>query len=487
MDIDSSKKLQEDVLNSFNEMKSSKSIQSLEKLFSTLNEENIYILDDTKLQNKTSKEIIFFLLNNLIDAKIQSDIFKLYIDSFFVSSEKIKKLDKLENYMFLEGILDPKAIIYEKSLETRDYNALIKKYFDKYFPKEEMEYEPGKTVDVLISESISNNIEVYSWNQLTIKRFENNVAYLSYNNSDKKEDEIEYKELHFIREKNTFAKEEEMLWRQSLKIRDKIDFLDNKLNWIPANVINVIDNNVVFLPLGNKKEDIIIKDIYSPLIRPYGTFSLKYEQNEEQYIPLLKFNSNFTSFSFCLPAPRCEEGKDVNYLIPNGKVFSLLYFDILNYFLNALMKSKILDGKSDDYSFEFINMISIFIRKGYLFIHHSFNNFLYNEKLFPLLKDAVLKVSVDKKKNIDTKTIPNLFEIIFHGIEYKYNRIKQIKIILDLYLNFGLNCFNKSENLQKRLIGLNSIHSGLYIYHLFFRVGGRIDEYNEMLHNLLLN
>jgi len=484
---DSSKKFQNDLLNSFNDLKNSKSVQTLEKIYAILKEAKVDIFNESIIPNQISKDLLLFLTNNLIDTKIQSDIFKLYIESFFSLSENLKKINNTDNFMILEKILEPKALIYEKSIETRDYNTLIKRYFDKYFPKEEMKYEPGKIVDALIYGLYLNKIKIYSWNQLTIKKFENDIVYLCYDESDKEEKEIEIKELHFIREKNTFAKEEEMLWRKSLKIGDKVDTLDNKLNWIPAKVMNIIDNKVVLIPIGSNKEDTVIEELYSPLIRPYATFSLKFESNEEQYIPLIEKNSTFTPFSFCLPVPIYEEGKDVNYLIPDGKTFSLLYFDVFNYFLNSLMKSKILDKKSEEYSFDFISMISIFISKGFWFVHHSFNNFLYNEKLFPLLKDSLIKVSLDKKKNLETKIISKLFEIIFYGLEHKYYEFRQIKIILELNLNFGLNCFNESENLQKRLIGLNTIYSGLNKYYNFFVNGGRIDEYNDMIHNLLLN
>ena len=425
MKEDSSKKFQNDLLISYNDLKNSKSVQTLEKVYTILKQERSEA--DIFNDNIIPKDLLLFLANNLIDSRIQSNIFKLYIDSFFSLSENLKKINSAENFMILEKILDPKALIYEKSLETRDYNALVKAYFDKYFPKEEMKYEPGKIVDALVYGLYLDKIKIFSWNQLTIKRFENNVVYLCYDESDKEEKETEIKELHFIKEKNTFAKEEEMIWRKSLKIGDKVDTLDNKLNWIPAKVVNVISNKAVLIPFGCKKEDTIIEDIYSPLIRPYATFSLKYESNEEQYIALIKKNSTFTPLSFCLPAPKYEEGKNVNYLIPDGITFSLLYFDVFNYFLNSLMKSKLLDGKIDEYSFDFLTMISIFISKGYWFVHHSFNNFLYNEKLFPLLKEALIKVSLNKTKNLETKTISRLFEIIFYGLEHKYYEFQKNK------------------------------------------------------------
>ena len=56
-----------------------------------LNQVGSKVLDEKQILNNVSKDLIFFLTNNLIDAKIQTDIFKLYIDSFFSLSDEIKK------------------------------------------------------------------------------------------------------------------------------------------------------------------------------------------------------------------------------------------------------------------------------------------------------------------------------------------------------------------------------------------------------------
>ena len=485
MEENITKNLQEEIFSSISNLKTSKSVENLKNLFKNLSQIGSKVLDEKQIPNNMSKDLIFFLTNNLIDTKIQIDIFKLYIDSFFSLSNEIKKIDDSKNLMFLERILDRKCSIYEKAIETKDYNLLLKSYFDKYFPKKEMTYEPGKIVDVLISEKHLDRVMISSWIQLPIKRFENNIVYLSYKESDK-EEEKEIKDLYLIREKNTFTKEEEILWRKTIKIGDKVDILDKKLNWIGANVLNIIADKLVLLPFGYKKDDFIIIDINSSLVRPFGTFSFKCGPNEEQFIPTLKLNPACTPFSYCLPSPKYEE-KDINYLIPEGKIFSLLYFDILNYFLNSLMKSKILDGKNDDYSFEFLKMITIFIAQGFDYIHNSFNNFLYNEKLFPLLKESLFKISLDKKKNLEKETITKLFDIIFYGIDLKCYEFHGIKIILELTLQFGLNCFNENEKLQKRLVGLDSIYTGLNTYYLFFRKNGKIDDYDIMIHNFLLN
>ena len=311
MEENITKNLQEEIFSSISNLKTSKSVENLKNLFKNLSQIGSKVLDEKQIPNNMSKDLIFFLTNNLIDTKIQIDIFKLYIDSFFSLSNEIKKIDDSKNLMFLERILDRKCSIYEKAMETKDYNLLLKSYFDKYFPKKEMTYEPGKIVDVLISEKHLDRVMISSWIQLPIKRFENNIVYLSYKESDK-EEEKEIKDLYLIREKNTFTKEEEILWRKTIKIGDKVDILDKKLNWIGANVLNIIADKLVLLPFGYKKDDFIIIDINSSLVRPFGTFSFKCGPNEEQFIPTLKLNPACTPFSYCLPAPKYEEGKDIN-------------------------------------------------------------------------------------------------------------------------------------------------------------------------------
>ena len=86
-----SNNLQEKILNSLNSLKTSKSIENLKNLFMNLNQVGSKVLDEKQILNNVSKDLIFFLTNNLIDAKIQTDIFKLYIDSFFSLSDEIKK------------------------------------------------------------------------------------------------------------------------------------------------------------------------------------------------------------------------------------------------------------------------------------------------------------------------------------------------------------------------------------------------------------
>ena len=130
-----SKNLKEEILNSISNLKTSKSVENLKNLFINISHVGSKVLDEKQIPNNVSKDLICFLTNNLIYEKIQTDIFKLYIDSFFSLSNDLKKINDSKNLIFLERILDRKCLVYEKAIETKDYNLLLKSYLEKYFPK----------------------------------------------------------------------------------------------------------------------------------------------------------------------------------------------------------------------------------------------------------------------------------------------------------------------------------------------------------------
>ena len=73
----------------------------------------------------------------------------------------------------------------------------------------------------LVNKLKKKEFRIYGWTQLTFKRNENNFSvfedYLEDNT------ELTLKSPFRIQEKNTFIKEEEMLWRKGLKKGDKVD------------------------------------------------------------------------------------------------------------------------------------------------------------------------------------------------------------------------------------------------------------------------
>ena len=80
--------------------------------------------------------------------------------------------------------------------------------------------------DVLIKEPLTElKMNIIGWIQLPIKRIDDNKVFFdSYNYAEEERGEFFLEKNSFrIYEKNTFIKDEEMLWRKGLKIGDKID------------------------------------------------------------------------------------------------------------------------------------------------------------------------------------------------------------------------------------------------------------------------
>ena len=72
------------------------------------------------------------LCNNIIDLKIQSDIFKLYIDSFLSFKVKPENLQKLT---FLDQIFKYDSFLYKSTADTEDFSCFIKNILINIFLK----------------------------------------------------------------------------------------------------------------------------------------------------------------------------------------------------------------------------------------------------------------------------------------------------------------------------------------------------------------
>lgn len=315
---------------------------------------------------------------------------------------------------------------------------------------------------MLISEKDLLSDIFYGWTQLPIKRIE--INYLIFNDYDD-----ENKELKFLidsyenQEKNTFVSEEEIKWRNELSTGMKIDFFNNRRYWVEANVLNVLGNNAVIWSLGTQQGDNNIRSIYSPLIRPFSTFSFKYDEFEKNYFQHLYYNTYFSKFNYCLPPPKIVEGKETNFLIPNNYLtyHCLFFYDIFNYFINKLINGKFFESENEEnLSVEYIFKILDILNKGFEILNQIFFAKYFNDFIFPKIKKILLKISMDKKKNISMIMITKIFEISQKFVSINSYIFQQPKIFLEFTLKFGSNCFKESENLEKRIIGLNSILMG---------------------------
>ena len=451
----------EKYLKLFQEFRASRKLSDLENIYKLLEENKSNILDDNIIPFQFSNDLIWFLSNNIIDLKIQTDIFKLYIDYFFTFKLKPENLMKLT---LLDQIFKYESFLYKTTADTKDFECFIKKYFDKFFPKKKkLKIEPGVVMDVFIKEKDLLGDPFYGWTQIPVKRIENN--YVIFNDYDDENKEIKIlMDSYEIQEKNRFISEEEMKWREGLKGGDKIDFLNNKKLWVEADLKNVLNNNAIISPLGGVEGDNVIRSIFSPLIKPLNSFSIKFDESEINYFPFLNYNTLFSKFNYFLPIPKINEGQESMFLIPNNIIpyHCLLFYDIFNYFINKLVSCKYFDDENEEnIAYEYIYKILDILNKGFEILNQLFFRKYFNEIIFPKVKKILLKISVDKKKNLSKIMITKILEISQKFIEMNSYIFQQPRIILEFSLKFGFNCFKESENLEKRLIGLNSILNGL--------------------------
>ena len=463
----------------FQDIRSSRTESNLQKIYEALLENQSELLNNDIIPLQFSNDLIWFLCNNIINLKTQSDIFKLYINSFFTFKLKSENFQK---FIVLDQIFKYDSFIYKSMSETDNVLTAFKLFFEKYFPKnKKLNYEVGEIVDVFITD------KSFGWVQMPIKKIENNTIIFDDCLNENKELKLPI-DSYQIREKNSFVTEEEIIWRKNLKIGMKIDYLNNKKVWVEASVLNILSNNVVLWPLGNQKGDNDIESIFSPVIRPLNTFSLKYEKKEKQYFPFLTYNSFYSTFSYAIPMPKIEEGKETNFLVPYNYLayFSFFFFDLFNYFINKLIHGKYLEESNEEkLTIEYIYKILDILNRGFEALNQLFFRQYFKDHMFPVIKKVLLKISKDKKKNISLQMFNKIVEILGKfGLISDY-AFRQPKYFLDFYLNFGFNCFKESENLEKRIIGLNTILLALKSME-FFTSHNLPNDYNIIIFQTIL-
>lgn len=226
------------------DIRKEKNIANLNLIYEDLKENKDNLFENDSVPFQFSNDLIWLLVNNLIDVNTQMEIFKLYIDSFFLFKCKPEDLNKLR---ILEGIFNYFSFFYKSTSITNDLFKFMRLYFEKYFPKKEKpKYEIGEIVDVFINERYGNNDYLYGWIYGKVKRIEENfvIIYDSYDSSREVKFHIDAIELQ---KKNTFTSEEEMNWRNNLKKGMKIDFLNEKKNWVEAEIVEKIKPDSVVL------------------------------------------------------------------------------------------------------------------------------------------------------------------------------------------------------------------------------------------------
>ena len=224
------------------ELRLQKSIPILEKIYEDLkaNKENLF--DDSIVPYQYSSDLIIFLKYNLISAKKQLDIFKLYIESFL---DPKTKLDKNKSIQFFFDIFYFNSNYFYQTPTTDNFIIFLKQFFNHYYPKDtSIKHKVGDIMDVFISED-RNKLSLKGWIQLKIKEIEEEKKYYVFeDHEDKTKNNYIIIDNFLVQERNTFVTEEEMIWRDNLKPGDKLDFLTEKNNWVEATVKEILPEDI---------------------------------------------------------------------------------------------------------------------------------------------------------------------------------------------------------------------------------------------------
>ena len=446
------------------EIRVQKSKQVLVNIYEDLlqNKNNLY--DDNIIPFQFSSYFIWFLKYNLIDIETQMDIFKLYIEEFFnckINAENVNKVN------FILNIFEYDSNFFRQASNINNFLEFLQSFFNFYYPKQNsIKHKEGDFMDVFINDE-RNNLSLPGWIRLKIKRIdeEKNLYIFEYFKDSTKEISIS-KDSFEVQERNTFIKDEELEWRNNLKEGDKIDFLNVNLNWVEAKVLEINDNNEISIDALGQKDN-IIKNInrYSPFIQPYLKNSFKFDFEDLNFMKNLKDDKYF--FQRFINAVPINEN---NHLFPHYEGFnfySLEYYELVNFFINKLVDSKILLNEST--TIEQIYDIFLVLTKVEMVTNKKYLGNYWENYYFENVRKIMINFSLNKKMNKSKSLIEPLilmFNLIFC---YSHYAFQVVKILPDFILEFGFNCFKYSENLEKRLLGLNSIIFILSISNNFFQ------------------
>ena len=443
------------------EIRLQKSIPVLEKIYDDLkiNKDNLF--NDAIIPFKFSTDFIWFLKYNLISAKIQMDIFKLYIDSFMNLKWNSENLNQMN---FLFEIFNYDSNFFNKASTADNFLNFLNGFFNQYYPKDtSIKHQVGDYMDVYITEE-RKQVLLPTWVQLKIKKIDEEKKIYYFDDCLKKNKEIIMNMDNFsVQEKNTFVKEEEMAWRNNLKKGDILDYLNDKNNWIEAKVEDVVsDTELSLSTFGQQENTKITVNKYSPYIQPYLKFSFEYEEDEMNCLAFIGINTYFQRFNYILP---CTKN---NHLVPNYdlKFYSLEYYDLINFFINKMIETKILLNES--LSIEYIYTILNILMGQCLIVNQKFIGDYIYKNCFENIKKILIKFSLDKKINKSKNLIENILNNLQALINFIFYPYQLTNFFNEFTIEFGYNCFKNSESLEKRLLGLNTLRVSLDIVYSFF-------------------
>ena len=432
-----------------NEIRTKKTLPILEKIYEDLKNNKDNLFNNEIVPFQFSNDFIWLLKFNIINIQKQMDIFKLYIESFFNNKNKIENLNQI---FFLFDIFNYDSNFFEKATTTDNFKVFLIRFFNQYYPKDtSIKHKVGDIMDVGVTEE-RNKLFLPGWIQLKLVKIDEEKKLYYFEDYKDKSKYITFPmDFVLVQERNTFVTEEEMNWRENLKPGDKLDFLNGYNNWVEATVKEMLSEKLINIEtFGQNDNQKNIYNVYSPYIQPHLKYSFKYEPDEMNCLALLEINNNFQRYNYIAPS------NEKNHLVPyyEIKFYSLEYYELINFFLDKVMETKILMNENSSLEQIYV-VINVLAKTSYLinqkFIGEYFENCLEN------IKKILINFSLDKKVNKQKYIFDIIITYLQSFISFIHYPFQLMKIFPEFIIEFGINCFKNSENLEKRLIGLNNL------------------------------
>ncbi len=371
------------------EIRVQKSLPALEKIYEDLKQNKSYLYDNNVIPYQFSNDLLWFLQNNFIKTDTQLDIYKLYIDEFFDMKLKPEDMTKVK---FLFEIYNYETNFYRNATYIDNFLIFLNKFFNIYYPKNNsIEHEVGDVMDYLVSEERFQT-QLFGWIQIPIKRIDKEKKLYIFEDINSNKEVMVAFDSFKVQEKNTFVKEEEMNWRNNLKEGDKVDYLTSNKNWVEGTIKEINSNGEISVKAHSEiEQNIGFFKKYSPFIQPLLKYSFKYEPEEINCLNLLERNCEFQRFNYMVP------WTEKNYGIPfdDLKFYSLEYYEMINYFFNKLISTKILE--KEDLPLQYIYIILNIIFAVNRISNRRFIGKYFYEKCFENIKKILLDYSLNKK------------------------------------------------------------------------------------------
>ena len=463
------------------ELRVQKSLSALEKIYEDLKSNKDSLYDNNVIPFQYSDDLLWFLQHHLIKIETQMDIFKLYIDGLFEMKCKPEDLLKIH---FMTTIFQYDSDFYKSASNIENFLVFLNKFFNIYYPKNTTKtHEVGDVMDILINDE-RFNMNLLGWIQMPIKRIDQEKKlYIFEDYKDSSKELMIAMDNFKVQEKNVYAKEEEISWRNNLKVGDKVDYLTANLNWVEGNVDEINEKGEIKIKaLGEIDQNICFLNKYSPFFQPLYKHSYKFESDEEMALTLIESNKSFQKYNF-IPY------NDINHLVPIDvqKFFSLEYYELLNYFINKIISTKILENES--LPIEYIYTILTVLYMTHMIVNQSFTGKYFQEKVYDNVKKNLLDYSLNKKKNIPKLIIDNILAYSDTFLGFNCYSFQLLKTLTMFIIEFGYNCFKTSESLEKRLLGINAILRTMPFINLLFPVisNKTVSELTALISDKLLN